>query len=110
MSQLLKGNADYINLLLSTPKRIQAIALLDTATPGQVNTLMEIAKNVLHLPLSPGAKLAIAKRKRFLEDLANNQKSIRSKSRLLSKHHRLILEILSAVKTPLLLMIKESTK
>ena len=106
MSELLKQNGNFIDLVLSTPKRLQAVALLDTATPDQVRTLAEIARNVLHLPLSPEARLTINKRRHLLEKLSNQKLSTRRKADLISKHHRLILEVLHAIKVPLQELMK----
>ena len=102
MSKLLRNNAPFISLLLSTPSRQQAIALLDTATPEQAKTIAEIGKNLLLLPLSAKVRLTVNKRRKLLEKLADAKISAKKKYLLISKHFRLILEVLYAAKKGLL--------
>ena len=101
------SSQDYVKLLLTTPSRTQAIALLDTATDNQISSLSDIAKNLLLLPLSPRAKRVVEKRKGLLKKISNYSLSYRQRGSLLSKHYRLVLEVLSAVKHPLLKLLKD---
>lgn len=98
---------DYLKLLLTTPSRTQSIALLDTCTDQQIEALADISKNLLHLPLSPQARIIVSKRKTLLQKLSSPSLNHSAKARVISKHYRLILDILKAVKIPLLRLLKE---
>ena len=98
---------EYFILLLTTPSRTQKIALLDTCTNNQIEGFGDIARNLLRLPLSPQARVAVAKRKSFLNKLSVSTISSQEKARLISKHYRLILDILRTVKNPLLKLLTE---
>lgn len=106
MSQILSKNKDYIQLLVTTPSRTQATALLDTCTNNQIDAIANIAKNLLRLPLTPAARIIVSKRKGLLHKLSpSSGLTYRTKARLIGKHYRLILEVLSFVKKPLLELI-----
>ena len=96
---------DYIKLLLTTPSRTQCIALLDTCTDQQIDSLGDIAKNLLHLPLSPQARIIVSKRKTLLQKLSQETLSYREKSLFIGKHYRIIIDVLKAVKTPILKLL-----
>ena len=111
MSRVLEAHADFVRLLLQTPSKTQAVALLDTCTNGQIDALSDIAKNLLHLPLSPSARIVVSKRRNLLNKLSPSSKlSVHQKARLIGKHYRLVLEVLKAVKKPLLQLLKALLK
>lgn len=107
MSKLLEENIHFLYLLLNPPVKIQAEALLDTASNSQIKSLSEIARNLLLLPLNEKGSTVVKKREKLLLKLADKKLSNRVKGRLLSRHRRIILDILSHVKTPLYHMLKE---
>ena len=47
MSQVVKKNADFLRLLLSTLSNVQITSLLKSVTPDQLLTLGTIATNLL---------------------------------------------------------------
>ena len=102
MSSLLKDNASYIALILNTSSKTQAAALLDTATREQIRTLDEICRNLLSLPLSSTSKQTIDTKRTFLTRFTNPKLTSSAKGKLISKHYRLMLTILFAVKRDLL--------
>ena len=103
MSKLLREHGDYLRLLLRTPNRTQAQALLDTATSGQLDLLSEIAHILLSLPLPPSlAKKAVDGKRAFLKKIADKSLSVRRRSALVSKRCKQLLGVLHPVKADLL--------
>ena len=103
-SKLLSAEGDYLRLLLTTPNKTQAIALLDTATGSQLDLLAEIAHNLLTLPLPQAvAENVLENGKRgLLEKIADKSLSKRRRSVLVSRHCKRLLDIFLTVKSYLI--------
>lgn len=106
MTANLRRQRAYLTLLLTTPSKTQATALVDTATKDQAGALSEIAYNLLRLPLAPGLKQSIGKRKSILKKISDPKLTPRKRLSLLSKHQRVIIQVLRMVKSRLLPMLK----
>ena len=102
----LESNADYIRLLLTSDSRNQVIALLDTATKEQISALSEIFHNITRLPIAPETKVGINARQKLLEKLSDKKTTTRQKGQLLSRHQRIIIDILHSVRGSLLSLLK----
>lgn len=101
MSKLLESNKNFLNLILHPASKIQAEALLDTATRNQIKSLEEISRNLLSLPLNVETEKIINKRKSLLKKIAENKVSIREKGKIISRYRRSLLDVLFKVKDPL---------
>ncbi len=95
--------AKYFLLLLMDKKtsKEQARALLETATPDQVNSITEIIHNLLfgELPLNKNIKETLKKRRKSLTKISDKTKSVRSRSCLVQQHSRLVYDTVLQVKT-----------
>ena len=91
-SKLLKEHPNYLRLLLTTPNKTQAVALLDTATEGQLDLLSEIAHNLLALTLPPSLAKRITEGKQMLlKKIADKSQSKRRRLATVSKHCKQLL-------------------
>ena len=97
MSKHIAKNTHFLSLLLNTSND-QAIALLYTATPEQLQLLSEIAYNLLELPLNKKAVHLVKAKKQFFETFAHKKLAQAQKIRLLRKHSEHLLTTLLAVK------------
>jgi len=105
MSELLRKVGAYIHLVLHSSKA-QSEALLETATPIQIQALCEVFYNLFHLPLKGLAKSKLQSRKRVLKRLINKSLAVPIKTRLVHKHSRLIRDTLISVKKQLTQLLK----
>lgn len=104
MSELVKDNADFINLLLNTTS-IQAQALLDTITRQQVRVISQIARNLLVIPLGAEIKEVITENRKLIEKLANRECTIGKKCKIIGTHRKKIIHILRQCRTILQALI-----
>ena len=100
MSKNISQEKHFIHLLLNSTKD-QRRALLYTITPRQLLAISEISHNLLHLPMSNSNKGVIEKRRKTLQNISDRSKSIRTRTFLVKKHMKLLLDTLKLVKSPL---------
>ncbi len=74
---------------------IQARLLLQNISHEQVQGLSEIFHNRDLLPLTQNSKAIIKKKKKIFDKIANRKLSIKTRTRLVKTHHRLILNTLN---------------
>lgn len=77
MSQVIKKNADFLRLVLSTPSRLQRTALLKTVTPDQLQAIGTIAINLLRgsLPMTESYKRKLRRYRVQIRLLADRKAS-----------------------------------
>ena len=100
--------SDFLRVLLRASK-IQAEALLVTASAKQVDCISEIAINLQILPLGTNAKRLVMKSKKILDSISNLATSTKSRLEIIQKYVKRIIAILNAVKNRLLVVLKSST-
>ena len=102
MSQRIRKNISYLQLLLST-HRSQQRALLNTISPEQLNTLGEIALNILHgvIPLTKIQKKALTRYRNAVRVIGHKNRSQRSKKAVLLKNIKALVVLLKSAE-PLL--------
>lgn len=100
MSVLVKDNANFVGLLLSTTA-IQAQALLDTATRKQIRVLSQIAGNLLTIPLAGESKKIVELHQNLLRKISNSNLGQVKKGKIIGRHRKKIIQVLKAV-TPIL--------
>ena len=105
MSQKLRQNKNFLNLLLLTSSA-QAKSLLQTITPQQVLTVVEIVYNLMKIVTSAKDKAVIKKRSGFLRKLSNKRTTLAVKKKLIVKHRAKLLKTLLHFKKVLLNLVK----
>ena len=108
MSAQLKNQWCFIQLLTST-SITQRLALLKTLTEEQLAVLCEIVLNILHghLFVPPQTIQSLKRHKVFLRNLASKQVGKTQKKKSIFSNHRLIIQLLLAVKPLLETYVKE---
>lgn len=100
MSKHFLKNKEFLHLILHTSND-QALALIDTITPEQIELLSEIAFNILKLPLPKKAKHLVNSKILLFRRLADKKTSKDKKKRLLHKNAKHILLTLWAIRPQL---------
>ena len=95
----------FLHLLLTT-SRLQALSLILSATDEQINALIEIAYNLLSLPLDEGEKRLINKRRTFLNKLTKKNLSRQNKKQLIFQHRNILLKTLLYFKDKLIQLLE----
>jgi hypothetical protein len=72
MSQRIKDNIHFINLLLNTTKK-QSVALIKSIDRSQTDALTEIIYNIFNLSLNPKILQKLNKRKVLFKKLTNKK-------------------------------------
>lgn len=93
MSELIRENSSYLNLLLSEEKK-QREALLKTISKKQVEVLTEIFHNLIQLPLVGKDLKLVRKRVKFINFLGKVSKNSTAKARYINKNKTQVLNIL----------------
>ena len=106
MVSALRDHSAFLTLLLQTPSRKQAFAIINTATPKQIQVLGEIALNLLTLPLTKNAAAEVKRKTRMLKRLSDSTLSIKRKHELLKRHQQDVLDVLYPVTTQLLELLQ----
>lgn len=98
MSQRIKKNISFLQLLLNTHKS-QKKALLDTISTEQLKTIGEIALNILHgvLPLSANQKKALSRYRNAIRLIGQKGASQRRKKSTLVKNIKVVELLLKSV-------------
>ena len=91
-------------MLLSAHK-VQAEALVVTASDHQVDCISEIVLNLLQLPLPRKAKALVTKYGKLLKALGDLGVSVKKRFALLQKNVKRVILLLSAVKNRLLSLL-----
>ena len=98
MSTHLTAERYYIHLLLNTTSRLQAKALLYTATPLQVRVLCEIALNIRRMTPPKSATSKLKKHKGFLTKLAQQRQCKKKQLILIQDNYSPFLAIIRIFK------------
>ena len=106
MSVKIRKCREFFHLLLSTDK-IQALALLKTASEDQLHCITEISHNLLQITLKGEISQKVRKRRHILKHLANKKTSYKAKSKLLYKHSISMLDTLLSFKRQILELTKK---
>ena len=93
MSELLRGQGSFIDLLINGDKK-QGLALLNKVTTPQVQVITEIFHNFLTLPLEEVDRKEVNKRKSFINKIARPTKSLNKRKAIIQQHKRLVLTLL----------------
>ena len=85
MSQVVKKNADFLKLMLSTPSRVQRASLLKTVTPDQLLALGTIATNLLQgsIPFTPSYKKKLKRHRAAIRIIADKKVSVKKRKQVL---------------------------
>lgn len=102
MSQRIKKNIIYLQLLLNT-HRSQQKALLNSISVDQFSSISEIALNILEgvVPISSTQKKALSRHKKFIRLIGQEKGSYSRKKSLLLKNVTALTVLLKTI-TPLL--------
>ena len=100
MSKHFIQNKEFLHLILHSTND-QAVALIDTVTPEQIQLLSEIAYNILQLPLPKKGKYLVNSKLMLFKRLADKKTSKDKKKRLLHKNAKHILLTLWAIRPQL---------
>lgn len=97
MGQVVKKNADFLRLVLSTPSRVQRSSLLKTVTPDQLLALGTIATNLLQgsIPFTPNYKRKLKRHRVAIRIIANKKVSVKKRKQALQP--KVVLLLLQAV-------------
>ena len=103
MSKRLKSNLSFIHFLTDNISDVQFKSLLKILTNDQVNTISELAANVLYgnIPISDKFKSILKRFKAKIGSIGNSKNSITNRKRLIAKEYRLVRLLLQSAK-PLL--------
>ena len=98
MSNLLKTNLSYIQLLAYTKSKPQREALIQTVTRDQVKTVIEITYNIINLnvPLGKKESRKLVKHITILKEIANRKNTLKKITKLIKSNHLIILLIVKA--------------
>lgn len=102
-SHVLKGQENFIKLLLET-NTTQGLLILKNPTTPQVEALSEIADNLLKLDFPKKYKRKISTAKSILTALSK-AKGVKKKIAVLKKHSKKILSIIKYIKDCLFFLI-----
>ena len=86
-------------------QKVQAEALIVTASDHQVDCISEIVLNLLQLPLPRKTKALVMKYGKLLKALGDLSTSVKKRFVLLQKHVKRIILLLSSVKKRLLSLL-----
>ena len=106
MSPVEKNRA-FLTLILTTTNRQQAIALLETSTPLQIDALSELAIHLPALKVGHRARVVLERRHSVLSYLSKTKISKTKKLEHIRRHRIALLEILTSVKEPLLKVLNK---
>lgn len=97
MGQVVKKNADFLRLVLSTPSRVQRASLLKTVTPNQLLALGTIATNLLQgsLPLTSNYKKKLKRHRTIIRIIADKKVSLKRRKQALQP--KVVVLLLQAV-------------
>lgn len=100
MSQRIRKNSIYLQLLLKTHKSQQK-ALLNSISPDQLKAISEIALNILHggLPLSSSQKKRLTPYRKAIRLIGHKKSSQKSKKRTLIKNIKVLIILLKSAET-----------
>lgn len=78
---------EYISLLAKTPNKKQRSALIDLASPTQLESILEIVQNILNsnIPLNTKNKRNLSKYKKELRQLCKKNLSTKKKKSILKQ-------------------------
>jgi hypothetical protein len=104
MSQRIKDNNHFINLLLNTNKK-QSIALIKSIDRSQTDALTEIIYNIFNLSMNHKVLQKLNKRKALFKKVTN-KKSYSRRKQIIYKHRYQIIDTLNLVKDKLMKIIQ----
>ena len=105
MSKKLKKEKHFLELLLTTDKD-QVKALMESLTASQVEVLVEIFINLLHINTPKKTKDLLRRRQRLIKKLTSRQLTIATKYRTIRQHMRQVYDTLLSVKGKLLQLLR----
>jgi hypothetical protein len=108
MSKRLKDNITFLRYLASANNKGHLCRILASASKEQVNTLSEIAANIVfgNIPLTTAHRKAGAKYEVKITAIADGKKSVRKRQDLLIRAPKVVLYLLLASKPFLNLLSK----
>ena len=97
MSQVVKKNADFLRLLLSTPSRVQRTSLLKSITQDQLSALGTVATNLLQgsIPFTSSYKKKLKRHRVAIRTIADKKVSVKKRKQVLQP--KVVLLLLQAV-------------
>ena len=103
MSKCLKNNLSLIHFLTDNTSDLQLKTLLKILTNDQVDTISELAANILYgnIPISNKFRNVLKKSKGKIEYIGNAKNSVVKRKSLITREYRLVKLLLQAAK-PLL--------
>ncbi len=103
MSNLVKKNVSFLQLLATTVSKIQRKILLDTITKDQLRALIEIIVNLSQgvLPITPKRKSELGKFKKLFRTIGYKSVSLKRKQKLLGRSGHVVALLLKAVEPAL---------
>ena len=98
MSQLMRKQVWYLQLLMMTPSAAQRKAMLDTITNDQLRALTEVAHNLLQgrIPISESHKRKLRTHKTFLQVLGDIKVPLAKKREALCRKGAVVILLLRA--------------
>ena len=105
MSKRLQKEKHFLELLLTTDKH-QVKALMESLTASQVEVLVEIFINLLHINTPKKTKDLLRRRQRLIKKLTSRQLTIATKYRTIRQHMRQVYDTLLSVKGKLLQLLR----
>ena len=106
MAQVIKKNADFLRLVLSTPSRQQRTALLKSITADQLQAIASVAFNLLQgsIPFTPAYKRKLKRHRVAIRTIAD--KTIRVTKRKQALQPKVVVLLLQAVAPTLRTVLK----
>ena len=105
MSHNVHLSKHFLHLLLTT-SRLQALSLILSASDEQINTLIEIAHNLLILPLNESEKIVVNKRRTILKNITKKNLSKKQKRNLIYQYRNILLKTLLNFKDKLIQLLQ----